>query len=569
MKSPGQPLLLQLALAALVALSVGGCAGRSSAEGGVDGRGGSIGTGSGGAIGVHCTTTSCVPQVSSHLMWAVEIDPSGQSSVAAIEELPGVDLYDVGKPLSLMAAVSAPVGVTFTAPTNGSVPSSANVVLSVPSLIPGRPPLTFQGPTTSSSSTGTSTATLTVPMDRLESVTTMSLVPLPPADQQSPPHSFSVMLVDGLQLDLPGDDLVFLWTLTAAIGPLPSTFVARAFQQGTQVSNAPTTQSNGMFQLVLPSATAAAGTPLTLQLTSQSQADPWFVSNPLSLPPPSSLAIMLPAYSNLNQFNLAVQSADDSTVKISAAVVRAQTTIGTNTVGTTEFARSGTTNANGVASLSLLPGNQNAALSYSITVTPPANSPYASQCAGPFDVRAGGSAVNSPSAPSLTPTPIVLATRPVLIGTVTDGSGYQVANVLVTATPGPLASGACTAASTSPSSTTSDSNGVFALPLDPGTYQLDYDPPSGSSAPRFTEPTPLVVGVSASGTIAHNVQLPAGGLVQGVATSAGGATPLSSATIRIFEPRCTGTDCTTPPWLRGQTVTDGNGNFQVVVPLPQ
>jgi hypothetical protein len=568
MRNPGQPLLVQLALAALAALTVGGCAGASGASAGTEGRGGSSGTGSGGAIGVHCTTAQCVPQVSSHLVWAVEIDPSGQSSVAAIEELPSVDLYDVGKPLSLMAAASAPVGVTFTAPTNGSVPSSANVVLSVPSLIPGRPPLTFQGPT-SSSSTGTSTATLTVPMDRLGSVTTMSLVPLPPADQQSPPHSFSVMLVDGLQLDLPGDDLFILGTLTPAIGALSSTFVARAFQQGTQVSNAPATQSNGTFQLVLPSAAAAAGTLLTLQLTSQSQADPWFVSNPLSLPPPSSLTIMLPAYSTLNQFNLAVESADDPTVKVSAAVVRAQTTIGTNTVGTTEFARSGTTNANGVASLSLLPGNQNAALSYSITVTPPANSPYASQCAGPFDVRAGGSAVNSPSAPMLTPTPIMLVTRPVLTGTVTDGSGYQVANVSVTATPGPAASGACTAASTSPSSTNSDANGVFALPLDPGTYQLDYDPPSGSSAPRFTEPTPLVVGVSDSGTIAHNVQLPAGGLVQGIASSAGGATPLSSATIRIFEPRCTGADCTTPPWLRGQTVTDGNGNFQVVVPLPQ
>ncbi len=165
---------------------------------------------------------------------------------------------------------------------------------------------------------------------------------------------------------------------------------------------------------------------------------------------------MLPAYSNLNQFNLAVQSADDPTVKVSGAVVRVQTTIGTSAVGTTgntEFARSGTTNANGIASLSLLPGSQNTSLSYSVTVTPPTNSPYASQCAGPFEVKAGGSTVNSPSAPMLTSTPIMLATRPVLTGTVTDGAGYLVANVSVTATPGPVSSGACAAASTSPSST--------------------------------------------------------------------------------------------------------------------
>jgi hypothetical protein len=417
-----------------------------------------------------------------------------------------------------------------------------------------------------------STATLTVPMDRLGSTTTLNLVPLPPADQQNAPHSFSVPLVDGQQIPLPADDVTIHGTLMAAIGPLPATFVARAFQGGTQVSNAPPTQTNGAFPLVLPAATATAGVPLTIQLTPQnSQMDPWFVSTPLS-PPLPSLSITLPAYITVNQFNLAVQSADDPTVKVSGAIVRAQTTLGTSTVGTTgttEFARGGTTDANGVASLSLLPGSGNAPLSYSITVTPPASSPYASQCAVASDVRAGATTVNSPSAPMLTSTPIMLTTRPVLTGTVTDGYGYQVANVSVTATPGPTASGACAAASTSPSSTTTDANGAFALPLDPGTYQLDYDPPSGSSAPRFTEPAPFVVGVFDSGPLVHNVFLPAGGLVQGVALIAGSTQPLPSATIRIFEPRCSGAACTTPPWLRGQTVTDGNGQFQIVVPLPQ
>jgi hypothetical protein len=401
----------------------------------------------------------------------------------------------------------------------------------------------------------------------------MSLVPLPPADQQSAPHSFSVTLADGLQVSLPADDAFIHGTLLSALAHAPtSTFVARAFQGGIQVSNAPPTASaDGTFQLVLPSAAVATGIPLTIQLTSQSQTDPWFVSNAIPLPVPPGMTfgpVMLPAYSNLNQFNLVVESADTPTVNVSGAVVRVQTTVGTNAFGTTEFARSGTTNTTGVASLSLLPGNQNAALSYSITVTPPANSPYASQCAGPFDVRSGGSTVDSPSAPMLTPTPILLATRPILTGTVTDGYGYLVANVSVTATPGPVAAGACAAASTSPSSTTTDGNGAFMLRLDPGTYQLDYDPPSGSSAPRFTEPTPLVVGASDSGPIAHSVALPVGGLVQGVAFIAGSAQPLATATIRIFEPRCTGADCTTPPWLRGQAVTDANGQFQIVVPLP-
>ena len=416
--------LLLLVLLTLTTPAFDGCAGGSASTGGV-GAGGSIGSGSGGASGVHCTTTLCVAPVSSRLMWAVEIDPSGPSN-AATKEIPSIDLSGAGKQLSLTAAPSTTVGATFTAPTNGSVPSSANVVLTIPSLIPGRPPLTFQGPT-SYSSTGTSTATLTVPMDRLGSTTTMNLVPLPPADQQSAPHSFSVPLVDGQQIPLPADDVTIHGTLMAAIGPLPAIFVARAFQRGTQVSNAPPTQTNGAFPLVLPSATATTGVPLTIQLTPQSsQMDPWFVSTPLSLPLPS-LSITLPAYITVNQFNLAVQSADDPTVKVSGAVVRAQTILGTSTggtTGTTEFARGGTTDANGVASLSLLPGSGNAPLSYSITVTPPAGSPYASQCAVASDVRAGASTVNSPSAPMLTSTPIMLATRPVLMGTVTDGNGY-------------------------------------------------------------------------------------------------------------------------------------------------
>ena len=79
-----------------------------------------------------------------------------------------------------------------------------------------------------------------------------------------------------------------------------------------------------------------------------------------------------------------------------------------------------------------------------------------------------------------------------------------------------------------------------------------------------------MVGPSDSGqTLRHDVPLPAAGLVTGFAFVPGGKQPLTSATIRIFEPRCTGADCTTPPWLRGQTVTDGNGQFQIVVPLPQ
>ena len=65
---------------------------------------------------------------------------------------------------------------------------------------------------------------------------------------------------------------------------------------------------------MLPSAAVAAANPLTIQLTPQTQSDPWFVSKPVSFPMSQATSsfgpIMLPAYSNPNQFNLVVRSAD-------------------------------------------------------------------------------------------------------------------------------------------------------------------------------------------------------------------------------------------------------------------
>ena len=108
--------------------------------------------------------------------------------------------------------------------------------------------------------------------------------------------------------------------------------------------------------------------------------------------------------------------------------------------------------------------------------------------------------------------------------------------------------------------------GRFPSPSNPGTYQLDYDPPSGAAAPRLTELAVVVApGVA---QLSHSVALPVGALVVG-SVVASDKTPLPSATVRLYEPRCTTYDCAaTPPWLRAQTVTDASGQFRVVVPLP-
>ena len=120
---------------------------------------------------------------------------------------------------------------------------------------------------------------------------------------------------------------------------------------------------------------------------------------------------------------------------------------------------------------------------------------------------------------------------------------------------------ACGAIGPSTFTTTTDPLGAFLLPVDAGTYQLDYDPPAGSAAPRLTE-----VGIAVDDSdVTHAVQLPRPGLIEGTVTDADGMA-LQNATVRIFEPRCAAAaGCTVPPLLRAETFTDGNGRFRAIV----
>jgi hypothetical protein len=555
-------LLLLLATSALA-----GCAGAKSESAGGSGAGGSIGT-------THCTTIACVPAVTGSLSLAIEIDPPTNATTATVTELPTVSLSVEPIPAKeLMADAQASVSVFFTATANAAAPSSGSVVLTVPTAIPGRPDLTFQAPTVGGASASVISASLTVPQTAVMAgqTATLALIPLPPADQQSPPYSFPVTLAPMLAQSLPSDNFTISGTLLSAYGTPPmATFVARAYQDGALVSNAPVmpggiTAATDPFKLLLPSAVTANGDPLTIQLTPQGQtpADPWFASNPIAPQAnATALAVTLPAYSNLNQFNVIVKG--DNGTAVSGALVHAQTVVGTSTLGSTEFARDGLADVNGTVVLSLLPGTAQAALNYQITVVPPANSAFAIPCDSPVAVTVGGSTTTTIPAPTLTT--IMLAARPTMVGTVRDNQGYPLSNVAITATQETPDNASCTSATPAPASATTAADGTFMLALDPGTYQIDYDPPVGSAAPRFTE---YGVPVTGSASLTHDETLPQGAAVTGTVVDTNGAA-LSSATVRLFQVRCMGgADCTGPnrtaPALRGVAVTDGNGSFRVAV----
>lgn len=559
---PSLPLRM-LSLALSVA-AVGACAGSKSSSGGTG-----IGTGAAGAGG--CQTSACVGALPTPVSWAIEIDPPA-TSAAALTELPpraiGADA------LKLTADSQSSVDATFMAGASGTVPSMATVVLTYPPLIGGRPDLTFEASSTLNSAATTLTAILAVPAAASGRSGTLQLVPLSPADRQNPPTSFPVTVPSNspgtpgtLAQTLPASYLSIAGTLLSAIGTAPSaTFVARAFQAGTQVSTAPLVGADGSFQLLMPPAAASAS--VIVQLTPKDPDDPWYAST--AIMPTANLSlgsITLPAYSNPNFFTLTVTGADDPTVTVSGAFVRAKARLGSSPAGETDYLRAGTTGTDGTVTLSLLPGTATQARDYDLTVIPPAGSPYAIGCniSPPVGVTVGGTAA---SPVNLMEFPLLR--RQVLTGTVKDAAGLPVAHVAITATAGSAPINSCNTPAVS-ASVLADDNGSFNLPLDPGTYQLDYDPPAGSAAPRLTE---LAVAISGSGaTIAHDVNLPAAALVQGTVYGPDGS-PLPSATVRIFEVRCTSQagDCSgparTPPWLRGQTTTDASGAFRVVVPVP-
>jgi len=433
--------LLLLAAASAFA----GCAGVSAKSAGSSGAGGSGAT--------HCTTIDCVPTVTGSLSLAMEIDPPSSATTAALTELPTVDLSVEPIPSTkLITAAQADVTAIFTAPANTEAPSTASVVLTVPTTIPGRPDLTFQAPTVGGASAGVISASLTVPQKVIDGAATLALIPLPPADQQSPPYTFPVTLTPMLAEVIPVDNFTINGTLLSAFGTPPmANFVARAYQDGAVVSNAPVMQgglSTDPFKLLIPSTVTANGDPLTIQLTPQAQppSDPWFASNPIAPQAnTTALAITLPAYLTPNQFNVSVRGGNDTPV--SGALVHAQMVLGTSSLGTTDFARDGLTDVNGTVVLSLLPGTAQAALNYQITVVPPADSAFAIPCDSPVAVTVGAT-VNVPSAPTLMT--IMLMGRPTLVGTVRDYQGYALSNVAVTFTQVASANASCTSATPAP-----------------------------------------------------------------------------------------------------------------------
>ena len=453
-----------------------------------------------------CVVGRCMfPRIPSPA-WVLEIAPpidvATSNAMPALTEFATIPPGSPTVPPSFTVDEQTVVMVTVIYAANAAIPTNAHLLLSVPSGIPGRPDLTLEVPV---SADPAGTGIEGVPSRKIGQTGTLTVAPLSSDGAKAPPRPFPVTLNASLRIDVKADLAIHGKLLDPFGGVLSDTFVARAFQQGRAVSNAPTVdEMDGSFLLLVPANVAA--TPFVVDLDPQASAGPnaWFRSNPIQLTDNVTLPTfnMAPYLTAGNQFRVMVQGDDAGMPVVPGALVRALTVIPPASttqpdIGSTNFLRDVVTDNDGAANTTLVPaGNANANRIYEIAVIPPVGSSYATTC---FPQQPVGSGTTSPAPPANLPT-IVLPRRPVLSGTLRSATGAPVANATVTATPtaDPIASCSMTMTRASPGSTLTDDVGRFTLRLDPGTYQLDYNPPAGSAVPRLSERAPFVISADVS-----------------------------------------------------------------------
>jgi hypothetical protein len=310
--------------------------------------------------------------------------------------------------------------------------------------------------------------------------------------------------------------------------------------------------------------------PLSVELkpTDAGAPDPRFTTGPFTLVGSRDLGTLNQAAFVLpNVYRFSVHGGASDGAVISGALVRASTTLPQDpTLGITDYLRDARTGADGSADLALLPGTATEPRPYAVAVVPPADSEFSILCLPAFPVGAGGT-TGAPASVQA----IALPRRATVNGTVLDASGDPVTGVVVVATRTTDDATPCASTAGSPPvSATTDDHGRFTLRLDPGTYQLDYDPPAGSPVPRLTASG---VAIAGSDSIARTVQMRPGLLVEGDVAGPDGA-PLPGAGLRLYELSCPSSNgcpgqALAPPVLRGQTRADAHGHFRAVISLPE
>jgi hypothetical protein len=272
----------------------------------------------------------------------------------------------------------------------------------------------------------------------------------------------------------------------------------------------------------------------------------------------------MPASEEPTPLRFLVQSSDKGAHPVSDVTMRFHTEIA-GPDGVAFYEREARTDSMGeVNDVLLVPGTVAEPRKYQITIVPPPDSPYATRCVPEVPVT-----IDADSWQAVYMDTFSLDPKVTLQGTVRGNDLAPAATVSVMATQLSVTAGCPRTLAASPVSATTSRTGTFQMLVDPGTYRLEIDPPTGSPVPRLTEDGSAAVVVTGAPVTIHNVTLPAGEVIEGDVKGAD-TVPLGSASIKIYQVLCHAETCTGPariaPSLQAQTRTETTGHFRVVLP---
>jgi hypothetical protein len=506
-----------------------------------------------------CTARACVAKLGSVPMeLGVELEPP-PDSIHARRDYPMVSFaadpvaLELDGKVEVRAQVTSPLGVSL------ERSSSVRAVLDVPSLLPGRPPQSFEVDAANKGAALPYDLGVVVPAGLLGRPARLTVAPLAPLDLWLCPWQLDVVVAAAAQITLPAlTDSVLIegsvLTTTAPGAPVP-VHEARLFADDGLLSNIARSGADGKFTLraqksqlegrgdarvevTLADATSANAGAIVLSVpyTGQTQL------GVLKIPPaPEPMLFKVPVMR------------DSDGKPVAGATVRFVYRLDGASAGMARYIRVGQTGPDGVATVPLLLGSGASTRTYAVSVEPPADTEVGALCVPSYAVGAGtagafGAALRLPA-------------KAILEGQIHRAGGAVAAGMRVHAVR--LGAGddeGCGPPADSAAEATADRDGRYRLRLAPGDYHVDFEPPVETALPRHQVPM-----VAVAGSTHLDVSLPEGLLVEGRVTAAGGV-PLVMAgrtEVRLFL-----TGASADGRVLGSALTGPEGQFRVVVPRP-
>jgi hypothetical protein len=511
-----------------------------------------------------CSPPECA--LASGLLAMQVTPPSEYQNLLADDDLP-MAMFDQSGVLQLALASLVHIqGVVHIGSASGTKLMNGTVLATRPSRIAGRPDRSYQALIDPASGRYALAVSQSLPNEQY----TLRIVGTDPS--QFAPQTFSVIADGDTMFDPVIDDRTSLSVINVfgsikdQLGMGVANMQVQAITSDTQtpVSTIAVTDTSGSYSIYLSSTVrklttstlnvVATPLPNVTQPNLKTSIDISAMTNSF----PASM--MVPPMQAAQSFRYPVIGVGSSGAEMPIAGATCLFTVEVTQTGSTTFAEivvEAQTDSEGGVTVQLVPSQ-----TYSVAISPPANSDFASEVKS-IVVGANGGVGQTQ----------MLSLRPRLQGRLLDPSVRPVPGVTVE--PGPASVSAADAASLALvnkiATTVTDSSGRFVLRVDP-TKQYGYDialvPASGQFLPRRWLPRTQVTADTDLG----DVLLPRGTVARVIISDPGG-NPLLGASVQIYQidpgnAACPAAmpGCLAPPRLLAEGTSDGTGQLQALLP---